>query len=303
MVGFYRNIVLLSLLNIGIFFLMLIAIHIFFVQKHWQTDYDVFTIPNNQTYQFVILGTSHGQNFTRFSNQNIVEKILGEHFFNLSQPNAGPLIEKIYLQYFLNKENRTNTVIYFIDPQVFYTDLDNENYNVRPLYGEVEFPFELLLIQNHVTFATQLSYFKTYMSLKWFVKNPRPNLPDTNIYIPKAAFEKERLSMLYPTVLQEKTFNHYRQTLNDLVLLCHEHHMKLVFIISPTLIKNYPGMSQLKLLLGDYKEKQGIPYYDYSHAVTDTHLYSNIDHLNTAGITVFTQKYLKQLPKIKSKSH
>ncbi len=295
MVRFYRNIILLSVINIGIFFFMLFAIHIFFVQKHWQTDYDVFTIPHNQTYHFIILGTSHSQNFTRFSNQHIVEKILGEHFFNLSQPNAGPLMEKIYLQYFLNKRNRTNTVIYFIDPQVFYTDLDNENYNVLPLYGEVDFPLETLLIQNHISFATQLSYFKAYMSLKWFIKYPRPNLPDTTIYKPNATLDNERLSMLYPTIPQEKTFDHYTQILNDLIFLCHKNHVKLIFIIPPTLIKNYPGMDNLKLLLEHYKEKQGIPYYDYSQTVTDTHLYSNIDHLNTAGITVFTQKYLKQL--------
>ena len=187
-------------------------IHLFFVQKHWQTDYDVFTIPNNQTYQFVILGTSHSQNFTRFNNQHIVEKTLREHFYNLSQPNAGPLMEKIYLQYFLNKGNKTNTVIYFIDPQVFYTDLDNENYDVLPLYGEWNFPLEYLLIQNNIGFATQLSYFKAYMSLKWFIKYPRPNAPDTDIYKPNATLDKERLSMMYPSGVNETTFNHYAQT-------------------------------------------------------------------------------------------
>jgi hypothetical protein len=32
----------------------------------------------------------------------------------------------------------------------------------------------------------------------------------------------------------------------------------------------------------------------------DTHLYSNIDHLNTAGITVFAQKYMKRLTEYKN---
>jgi len=298
MLRFYRNTFLLALINLGIFFIILFIIHIFFVQKHWQTDPDVFIIPDNQSYQFIILGTSHGQNFTRFSNQHIVENILGEHFFNLSQPNAGPLMEKIYLQYFLEQGNSAHTVIYFIDPQVFYTAYDNENYNILPLYGEVNLPMEALLIENNISFATQLSYVKTYLSFKWFIKNPRPNLPDRDVYVQNATAEKERLEELYPPKLQQKTFNHYVDILNSLILLCHEHHMKLVFIIPPTLIKNYPGMDQLKLLLKQYKQKERIQYYDDSYVLTDIRLYGNIDHLNTNGITVFTQKYLKPIAEL-----
>jgi hypothetical protein len=292
---FLRNIVLLLLVNCVIFLLVLFATHFFFVLKHWKKDPDVFIIPDNKQYQFIIMGTSHGQSFTRYSNQPMVEKIVGAKFFNLAQPNAGPVMEKIYLEYFLQKGNTAKTAIYFIDPQVFYTAFDNEKYSVLPLYGEVNIPLELLLIKNHITWYTQMSYVKTYLSLKWFVKNPRSIGHDLGIYTPDKQAEKQRIHELYPQGLDQKNLSHYTQVLDEIVKLTQSQHMKLVFVIPTTLITDYSGMNQLRTLLEKYKKTEGIKYYDYSHAIEDPTLYSNIDHLNTNGVKLFSKKYLQPL--------
>ncbi len=294
-----KNLFFFSLVNLAIFCVVLYAIHFMFIKKHWSSDPDIFVIPQQQTYQFLVMGTSHARIFTRYDNQHIVEDILHKKFFNISQPDAGPVMEKLYLQFFLERGNRAKTIVYFIDPHVFYSDRWNENYYLLP-YGALDLHFLTDSIKNNIGYATNLDYIKTYLSLKWFIKNPKHDMYDDRAWKKSDAEVANRLKKLYPNDTSDIAFEKYKTILDQITELAKKNTMQIVFVIPTTQIKNQPGMDKLKNLLEKYKKEKKINYYDFSHVVKDPHLYSDVDHLNTKGVALFTKEYLAKIAELKN---
>lgn len=294
---FVKNIIYFLLINLAVFIVVIWGISIIFSLKNWQRDPDVYVIPSSNTYNFLIMGTSHANIFTRFSNQGRVEKILGKKFFNLSQPGSGPVIEKLYLKVFLDKKNRSQRIVYFIDPYALYSDRWNENYFLL-LYGKFDLLFLRNAISSQIGATTLMNYIRTYLSLKWFIKNPRPDKTDSRVYSYTKSQIIERLNFLYPEGLTQNSFIKYTQSLNEVIQIAKKNNMKITFIVPTTLIKNLPGTNQTLKLLEKYKKDYNIMYYDYSNLIQDNNLYGDEDHLNSDGISFFTKYYLKQILQI-----
>jgi hypothetical protein len=296
---FVKKLLLFLLLNVVIFVVLLFAIHAAFVKKHWENDPDVFVIPSNQTYDMVFMGTSHAQVFTRYHNLAAVEDTLHKHFFNFAQPDAGPVMENIYLQYFLQQHNHARTLVYFLDPHVFYYRKSNEDYYLLP-YGTLDASFLKLLIQNHVGFTTIYSYIKTYASFKWFIKQPRIGVRDTRTFTGNLSNDTQiRIARFYPNGLDEHAFNVYQRVLNQITSTAEKQKMKVVFLIPPTLMRSEPGMKRMKKMLKEYRSKNQINYYDFSAVMTNPSFYSDIDHLNSNGVELFSKKYLTPIPELR----
>jgi hypothetical protein len=166
-------------------------------------------------------------------------------------------------------------------------------------YGELNAHFLRNSINNHISYVTNLDYIKTYLSLKWFIKNPKKDVNDYRIWKSSNTDINNRLKELYPDKMNESTFDRYTAILDEITEIAKKNNMKLVFIIPPTQIDNQPGMSKLKNLLSKYKKEKSINFYDFSNAVKNPSLYSDMDHLNTNGVTSFTKRYLNNIPELK----
>lgn len=286
-----KRLLLFLLLNIAVLAFVLISINFVFTTKNWDSDPDIFIIPENKSYDAIFMGTSHGEIFTRFDNQKKVEEIIEKRFFNISQPNAGPVMEKLYLKYFLENKNTAKTIVYFIDPHVFYSDKENENYHLLS-YGKFDLNFLKSSFENDVSYKTSFNSLITYLSLKWFIKEPRKSENDMRVWKKSKIDEENRIKQLYPDGSDDKLFQRYKKTLEEITFIAKENNMKIIFILPATQIEKQPGKDKLLEMLKTQSKNEKIEYCDLSNSVEDINLFSDVDHLNTKGVLFFSEKYL-----------
>jgi hypothetical protein len=292
---FLQKLALFCLLNIGIAIVFFFLVNKIFIKKGWERDTSVFVIPQHQIYDFLIMGASHGKIFSEFHNQETVENILSQKYLNLAQNNAGPVLEKTYLDFFLQKDNHAKKIIYFVDPFVFYSPSFNEKYSMVP-YGMADVSFLSTMISNHFSSEVIIRYLKAYLSLKWFIKQPYLQGLDINTVgqiNPEAV--RKRKEVLYPDGLNDTQLNEKMAILESLIKEAQANHMVVYLVQPPTLLGDLPGNDTVKEKILKLKQKYAVVYVDYSQVLQDPNLYSDHDHLNNAGVKAFTENYLKQI--------
>lgn len=260
--------------------------------KPGETESNLLVMKPDTHYDMVMLGTSHGREFSRHSNHARAENILGKTFVNLSLGHGrGIYGARIFLDYFLRIGDGADTIVYLIDPWVFYSDKWNENndtFSEEPL----NLDFLTFIIQRKADALTIINYLKSNISWEQFMKAPTPDTENTahlDAIDPDAV--AKRIASLYPDGLDENTFHKYEGELNKLIETARTNHMRLIFVIPPTLLGDMPGENALKNVL----TKDGAEWHDFSNAITDPRLYFDHDHLNTKGIVTFTENYLRSL--------
>ncbi|MBI2613554.1 MAG: hypothetical protein HYW62_02185 [Candidatus Levybacteria bacterium] len=113
------------------------------------------TAPRNGEYDFLLMGTSHTQVFY----DHIVEKIIQKKMKNLATGAAGVVPEKIFLTCFFEANNKTNQVIYFLDPWALYSSRWNEDNYILQQEG-IEYSYLSKLIENKVSTKVVFNYFR-----------------------------------------------------------------------------------------------------------------------------------------------
>lgn len=293
----FKNLFIFFIINLLIFLLLFFLSSYFFQKNKWYTDPNLKSVPANQNFDFIILGSSHAEVFSRYKNDINVKKILGKNFYSLALPGAGPVIEKIYLDYFYMKKNQTQKIIYFIDPFALYSKDLNESYPYLPP-GNIDLQFIGLLIENHWNIVSALNYITSILSSHWITK-PQPI--DKNIFTKVGDIRDERIAKrnryYYPTGIDQQNYTKYFKKFEEIILTAQQNNADIVFIIPPTLVKNDPGMENLSATLDILRQRYNIDYYDYSEVMTDHKYFFDMEHLNTDGVIYFTENYLKSIVK------
>jgi hypothetical protein len=102
-----------------------------------------------------------------------------------------------------------------------------------------------------------------------------------------------RLASLYGAGMPRATFEKYAAMVERMALLAKEKGASMVFIVPTTLLGRVPGTDELLRELDVIRERHGAAYRDLSQAITDPALFYDHDHLNSAGVELFTRSYLK----------
>ena len=268
-----------------------------FAWHNWDTESDISIIPENHNYGLLMMGTSHGRIFSRDNNHQRVEAILHKTMLNISKGNGegGITPSLIFMKDFYDRGNNASQVVYFIDPWVFYSDKWNDKNFF--LFDE---PFDLhimhLCIENSVNNNVLINYVKAKYSTNWLGRKPVCRQENDSFLTeinPEAL--KKRAASLYLEPYNEKVFAKYAAQLEEIVQIANKHHAKFSFIFPTTLLDDQRGKNKVIALLEQFKAKYGIEYFDYSTVIIDPHLYSDHDHLNTKGVVLFTEKYLKPI--------
>lgn len=279
----------------------------FYVQrkpyKNSQTDSNLLIMPQHSAVDLVILGTSHGRNFARKGNHERVERILGQRVLNLSVGGGGGIIPgKIALDLFYEHNNKTPTVLYFIDSFVFYSRMWNEE-NDRFAQRE---PFSLgflnHLFQNQVDPNVIRNYFREKLTYKWLAGKPDTDRILRKMVTRDEISEKRQLEeTLYVDKESASSFQHYAEKLEALVTEAQAHHSNVIFVRPPTLYGKERGEHRMIALLAQFKRKYGVEVYDYSKSMLNyDRFYQDYEdpvHLNTNGVIYFTERYLKPILK------
>lgn len=255
--------------------------------KNWETESSLFVIPENTHYDVMIMGNSHGRQFSRGSNHKYFEEKMQKKMMNVARGLGGGGITNmlINLEYFYCKNNSVDTILYFIDPYVFYYEEWNEGSTflndepLDPLYFG-------LCVKHHISKNGLLNYARTKFSDEWMGKVPLQYHFNSLTNADTVAIHK-RLSTLYMRSAQEGEFQKYAIKLESIIQILQNKNAHVTFIIPPTLLGKQPQADRLLKLLEEMKTKYGIAYFNHFDKVLDPAMYTDHDHLNEAGVRFY----------------
>ncbi len=290
------------LLLLAILIIWLLAISAFVDRQTFgnhETDSNLLVLQEGQQYDLLFMGISHARNFSRHHNHQRVEQILGQKILNIGQGNgACGVNEQLFnLDYFYHKKNETNTLVYFISPPLFFSEslalasntFDQEPFRMDFLQRYWNFPSE-----NH--WERVVSYLQSKFSPHWLSHRPfslEIMAEQMDQIDPKVVAEGQQLA--YGTGLNMQRFEKSKVGLKETVALALDQHTKVVFIIPPALFGQWPGHEQVVQFATEMRDLGAIEFYDFSEVILEPKYYYDHHHLNTAGIVLFTDKYLKPI--------
>lgn len=263
----------------------------------YETGSCLSVVPENRHFDLLIFGTSHGRSFAWHRNHQRIEEALGMAAINLSKTGGGPLWANIYYDYFRMAGNKADTILYFIDPWVLYSSQWNENH-CSAIIGEEPFRFTFLysLAKHGVDRGCLLRHVRAYLTRRWMF-DQCDGLAVDDGRVPKVdpLAVRQRVEGLYPDGQEESAFREYSLILEDLVKKVKRNNRRLLFVFPPTLLGSVPGSEALRDLLERWSRNHNIEWYDLTESVVDSTLFSDHDHLNSAGIRMFSDRYLKPI--------
>jgi hypothetical protein len=266
--------------------------------ENWQTEAVFLTIPKDARYDLAVMGTSHGKTLSRAGNHRLVEAGLGKTFFNLSKGNGtGVLPGRLFLEYFYDRGNRADDLIYFIDAWA----MASPKWNEKSFYlSDEPFTLDILgrLIRGGVSHEVLANYYKTKFSFNgWFNMKPELDADGRDEVIKNYGPDvvSKYIATLYMDGFDEKVFQRYAAEVARTIELAQAHGTRVTFVLYPTLLGNEPGLPSLRRLLAQYERRYGTPFRDFSKAIPEQKYYYNAHHLNRAGMILFTRKFLKPM--------
>jgi hypothetical protein len=269
------------------------------VQRHtWNagaTESVLLPMPANTHVGMVLLGTSHGRNFSRFNNHQRVEAALGTRVVNLSRGNGSGVVPMlINLQRFFELGGSTDTVVYFLDPWVMYSASWNED---NPAFFSDE-PFDLRFlakgIANGVPPAVWFTYLRAKVSREWLDSAPEPlaGYNEQAVSWVDPTRVSLRLRSLYRNGAAQETFDRYAAFVERIVQLAQANGSRVALVVSPTLLGEEPGTRPLLALFAEMSRRYGVLAFDHRTAITDLEQFEDLDHLNTPGVVAYSRRYL-----------
>ncbi|MBP7967057.1 hypothetical protein KAZ66_02175 [Candidatus Woesebacteria bacterium] len=262
-----------------------------------QTEANLPVIGKREYYDAVFLGTSHARIFSRFENHARVEKVLGKKIINLGQgyERGGAKSQQTYLNYFYERGNFATTLVYFVDPFIFYRRNLDENVSI---YVNEPYRHDFSNILKDVETNKEIVAFYETKTAKGIRPTRYPEFEKKyqgNVSNITPESINERIAYLYKDQYNKEQFDKTFRTLMETIEIARGRGMKVIVIIPTTQLPTQPQDKYVLDALRAEAKKGLFAFYDFSHVITDPSLFYDTDHLNTPGIMYFTQKHLKPL--------
>ena len=283
-------------LNLLIAFLLLYAADARFQYQAGTSEAMLPAMGQNRRFSFIIMGASHARVFSASGNGQRVSKIVNAPWLNFSKTAAGLIPEKIYLAQFYQAGNTADQIIYFLDPFVFYAP----EWNEQALFLEDEPLRPSMFVtawQEGASSETLVNYVRSKFTPYWLLlRQPASSAEDRHTLKERdTEAVRKRLAVLYPQGASGQMFSRYQQVFESSIALVASRGAKISIIMPPTLLGTAPGHDAAIALLKELKKRYTITYYDFSSAIQDPRLFTDHDHLNSAGVEFFTENALKPL--------
>jgi len=261
-----------------------------------QVDSNLLIMPSNQAVDLIIFGTSHGRNFARKGNHERVEKILGWKVANLSIGGGGGVVPaSLMLDIFHEHHNQARKIVYFIDPFVLYSRQWNEG-NDRFARRE---PFSLYffgkLLQHQIDPVIIKNYIQSKVSWTWLKTEPDlDKLMQTTVrpeQLTKARIAARNRAMFLDDT-DTRNYERYSAVLESMIRQAQARGSEFILVIPPTMFDEGNRAEMLRNLLSRLKRQYGVKTYDHSKVIGNHRFFEDPDHLNTYGVSYYTQQYL-----------
>lgn len=264
----------------------------------WQTDSVLYTIGGDQSYDFVVLGTSRARIFTEFkSNYYFVHDKLGLKMLNLAVPFGGGILpEKLFLGEFYRKGNTTKNLVIFLDPFMLFSDgLNREHRFVYYEPFQPRFFFDMLV--GGIPPQRAFIYARSKLSHAWLTRTPPIQETDprglNDLHLDPAKLA-ERMNSLYPEGMNKATFNRYSGVFWQILAMAKKQGSRVIVIQPPTLLGEEPGFQMLFKYLIGFQDDDFV-WKILTHQMQDPKYFADHDHLNSLGFEHFCTTYLLPL--------
>jgi hypothetical protein len=263
---------------------------------NYNSEENLFTIKRNIHYDVLIMGISHARNFSRFKNQLRVEKILNSTTINIGRGGGkcGAEAEYIYLKHFFSRGNTVDEVIYVPTPPMLfsgYMDVNSSIFEYEPF--RISFFFQYLF-GNVKNKKQQLYYYLRYKyKPQWASFGPHSvESNDKTLAKYDTVAINDGFRLAYPKGLDSATFKKNQAIVRKTVELCQHNNTKVLFVMTPSIFGAWPGNKQVFDFLKQLQRSYPIEIYDYSEVCKDPQMYFDHHHLNSRGVSWFTENYI-----------
>lgn len=290
----------------GIFFFLLILIITsseIVKKRHFEngeTISNTLVFGKNEHYDIMFSGTSHARMFSWRTNHQLVETILNKKIINIGQGGAicGPNEQFFYLKYFYKQNNSVDILVYVLSPPMLYSEiipLASNTFNAEPFSFKLF--YEYLKFDSENKGIRLLDYCRSKLSPHWITLQPQkahdPVLDSTAD--PDTSGLRDFVATYYdPNDIIR--FEKSCKIIEKEIRFVQKHHIKMIFILTPTLFGKWPGQERVIHFAEEMKKKYGIAYYDFTESLfMEPQYFYDHQHLNTLGIKHFTEEYLKPI--------
>lgn len=264
------------------------------VAQNGSTETNLPIVGHARDYGLLVLGSSHARILSRFSGHTRMEQVLHRSVINLAQGGNRESIKNqyLYLSYFYQRRNTASTVVYLLDPYVFFRHsllrsprvFDRESFR---------FDFLLTLLREGEWSSKTLSYLGSAFSSKELPPTTTKQTTSTSEH--REARRKE-LYRVEPTLtmIEEDLDN-----LLKIIELAQHHHTRIIIIVPPTLLPRTNQDDRVMGMLRMLRQYRTFELYDLSSAIPEQQYYIDSDHLNRDGAIRFMKT--KLLPILKNR--
>jgi hypothetical protein len=265
--------------------------------KVWQTDSNNLVMGENKHYDILFTGASHARNLSRHKNHLLLEKILNASIANIGQGAASCGINEqyFYFKYFCEQHNSADKLVYLLSPPLLFSEklpLASNTFNYE--YFSIKFLTSYLKFDSENKKQRIFEYIRSKLTLKWILHVPKEEGANT-VTLAKvdSAAVKAGIEEYYIMGKDTKRFSKSCAIIEDEIKFALANNTEVIFVIPPAVFGKWPGHEMTVEFARKMKEKYNTRYYDFSESIMDPKYYYDHHHLNTAGVVLFGEKYLK----------
>ena len=307
---FRRSFVLLFL-GIGAFLYLtafFVAERLVYAMGHSNPIFKINTT-DEQDFDWVILGASHAMpldfdNFNQYMQQETGLKII-----NLAGLGTGPLYNNFVLEYFF-RSHRTKNVLYAVDSFAFASAQWNEDrlsdpklLARTPLSMQSAFNLARYIFHRGVDPRALLDYATGFSKINNRDRFQRDvwegEAQFDRVFKPSDTADRKRVEYLYPLVSDDAgAMAKYFEDFAALRQLVQNHEARLMIVKMPLPSPFYsllPQETAFDQAMDRVSKAENLLFRDFSQSMNEQRFYSDTDHLNRTGVTVFFSEYFKPL--------
>ncbi|MEM6377908.1 MAG: hypothetical protein AAF705_06830, partial [Bacteroidota bacterium] len=264
---------------------------------NYNTESNLLNLKAYQNYDLLIMGISHARNFSRHKNHQRIEQILNKRIINLGQGNGvcGVNEQLFYLDYFYHKENKSQKLVYFISPPLFFSGalaLSTNTFDHEPFEWDFFRRYRNFPAEQHQ--ERMVSYLQSKYNPRWLLNKPfsldrmDEQMMGIDSVVVKAGFRQA-----YGAALNMERFAQSTKQFKATIELALAHQTEVILVIPPALFGKWDGHQEVAAFAQELAKSEMVSYYDFSEAVLEPQYYYDHHHLNTDGVVFFTEEYLK----------
>jgi len=289
----YKTIVF-NAINFSILLILLFYAHykdINLIATTGETESVLISMPINTNADILIMGSSHGRMFSRNFLHDSLEQILSVKAVNISKTASGIIPQKLYLQYFYEKNNYAKKVVFFLDPFAFYSPDWNEN-----LYFLIDEPFRFdfakIIALSNINPDVKANYIKFKYNYLWYRQkaNTVPDILGKLDSVDAKAVDLQ-LNAWFRHGYNNSYLEKYFSELLEIITIFENNNVNQIYlIIPPSLMGHFKGIDELSNLVKTIDNNK-IHFLNHNCIYNNPTYFYDHSHLNNKGAI----KYIKEV--------